>query len=1461
MVDTGAAPNLIKRHKVKPDAKIDARVLLKLTGITDGEIKTLGELRTHVRGHAVTFHVVNEDFPIPQDGILGADFLSGAGTINFINQTTDWHGHTFPFTQREVLRIPARSRAVSHVRILNHEAEDGYIPRLNVHEGVYLGNAVVKNRNGKAYLYAINTTPHDVEIPVPAVKLERIDAISKSIPKSSESSSKPIQTPALGLGSSNSKSSKSSEFANSSNSNRESTLGLEGTASASNSKSFNNISNSTNPSNSYESICESALGQDDAASTDANSTSSIPNLVQSRNLSNSKREPALGLEVSANIDKINAPILCPVTSNAEPIRDRTLAVTQLLRLEHLSSEESQHVNQLIKNYNDIFHLPDERLGYTNATKHAISTTDEHPIHTKQYRFPPIHKDEIDKQVRQLLENDVIKPSTSPYNSPLWIVPKKADSQGNKRWRMVIDYRSLNEKTIGDAYPLPNITEILDQLGSAKYFSVFDLASGFHQIQMDDRDAPKTAFSTPYGHYQFQRMPFGLKNAPATFQRLMDQVLTGLQGNELFVYLDDIVLYSSSLREHAIKFERLAARLRAANLKLQPDKCEFLRKEVMYLGHIIGEDGVRPDPKKIEAVQEFPQPRNPKAIKQFLGLAGYYRRFIPNFSKIARPLTDLLKKEVAFRWEKAQEEAFCILRNALCSQPLLQYPDFTKPFVVTTDASQTAIGGILSQGTIGKDLPIAYTSRLLNDAEQNYSTIERELLAIVYAVNYFRPYLFGRKFQLVTDHKPLTWLNSVKDPTSRLVRWRLKLAEYDYEVIYKAGKTNVNADALSRNPVTRRVMPISSDESLFHASPPRDTSPPPHSPSHCDASSTPEASPPRDISLPQASPPRDASPLPAAPPRAEDDRFVPPYEFSTDDPVEIRDATNELSSGSDPNSDSDNDDDNESADDSDEPMFDPATESYRVRRTYMPETRDSITSRRDSVVVFATPRGKPCDEGARLLREANLLPVLDDGMIGRAKVIKSGKKNIIVLMTEDRISGTAQIDNLRENISSLRDVTNELQLESVSISKGPVIDVSWENVRELILREFRDSNVTITVCTNAITTPPKNQRPDIIRENHDTPIGGHKGVTKTLDRIRYNYQWPKLRDDVQRYIKQCRECQLKKLVRLKTRQPMVLTDTPGTAFEKISMDIMGPLPMSQNGFSHILTVQDLLTKFSLAIPLRQTTSTAVADAFVNEFICIFGAPRIILTDQGSNFVSSLLKNVARKFKIKQVKTTAYRPQSNGSVERSHQVLWEYLKQFAKKDNWDEYLKLATFSSNTSVHEGTQYTPYELVFGKTAETPSCDLSPVAETNETYAQYLTTLFDKLRDTQQIAQENLRNAKARSKRYYDKRARPRDFNAGDLVYLLREPLKHKLDDQYSGPYKILDVLPNHNVKLEINRSQHRVVHTDKIKLAHLRAPGDNGDDDAAASETTAPERSRRTDANFDATAISAGTRHDARE
>lgn len=1334
MIDTGAAPNLIKRSLLNPDSKIDANAFILLSGITDNKIKTLGTTDIEYLGHKIKLHVVENKFPISQGGILGSDFLRNATKIDYSKQCVVWQGTAIPFIDQEIVTIPARTRTTFPLRVRN-DITEGYVPRINIDTDVYLGDAVVTNRMGKAYIGIINASEKDCEVILPSVEIQEIETYSTTGPT-------------------------------------------------------------------YLNSISSALQSHKSALPKTHSS------AESRSRHGSDK-PSLGYDTSAPEQTKHIATINGHNRNALP---RTEDVKNLLRLEHLNKEETEHVHNLINEHDDLFHLPTNTLQYTNTISHTLPTTDDLPVHTKQYRFPPIHKEEINKQIQDLISNDVIQPSTSPYNSPLWIVPKKPDSKGNKRWRMVIDYRALNEKTVGDAYPLPNIVEILDQLGSAKYFSVFDLASGFHQIPMHESHAHKTAFSTPHGHYEFKRMPFGLKNAPATFQRLMDQVLSGLQGTELFVYLDDIVLYASSLQEHKIKFNKLAERLRKANLKLQPDKCEFLRKEVGYLGHVISDEGVKPDPSKLHAVKEFPRPVHAKNIKQFLGLAGYYRRFIPGFSNVARPLTNLLKKDEPFVWRNEQEAAFTHLRDALCSKPILQYPDFTRQFVVTTDASGYAIGGVLSQGDIGKDLPIAYTSRLLNNAERNYSTIEKELLAIVYCVNHFRPYLYGRKFTLVTDHKPLVWLHSVKDPTSRLVRWRLKLAEYEYDVVYKAGKINANADALSRNPVhprapvklTRRakqVLPLertrelsSSEESLF--TPKRKET---------------------EIILRQT--------------KGEDNNSVSPPS-----------TPSEAEAGDEPNDTRETTSDNSSDSSDDDAIFDNNNEPFVQGNRVGPRIigiPDNFSTRKDNLVIFTTQQGTPIDRGARMLQENKSLPMIRGAALARASVKHVGKNHVISLIIKERESGVTEKEILKEAFQSLLDVVRELELRSISITKGDIDNVPWNTVYSLLTRVLSETNIKIFICRNEISVPQEKERKDIISENHESAIGGHKGITKTYQRIKKRYNWNGMKADIATFIENCRPCQLKKLVRAKVRQPMILTDTPDAAFDKISMDIMGPLPTTRMDNTYILTIQDLLTKYSLAIPLRQANAIHVADAFTNELICVFGAPKAILTDQGSHFLNSLMRNIANKFKIKHFKTTAYRPQSNGSIERSHHVLWEYLKQYVSKNHeWDKFLKLASFSYNTSVHEGTRYTPYELVFGRMARTPSSNPDVTDVADESYANYLTTLFNKLNDVQAIARENLINAKERSKRYYDRKINIHKFKVGDFAYLLREPQKGKLGDQYSGPFKILEVTKNHNVKLQMSSNKTRIVHQDKLKPSRQRAPTTLGPHSSLSEENNTRTR-----------------------
>ena len=352
----------------------------------------------------------------------------------------------------------------------------------------------------------------------------------------------------------------------------------------------------------------------------------------------------------------------------------------------------------------------------------------------------------------------------------------------------------------DAYPLPRIDATLDVLAGAQYFTTLDLASGYWQVELEEENKEKTAFSTPFGHYEFNVMPFGLTNAPPTFQRLMDCVLAGLSPEQCLIYLDDIIVFSQTFQGHLQRLSNVLQQLRKAGLKLRVCKCHYAGTEVHFLGHVVSAAGISPDTEKIRAVSDFPVPRDEKQLKEFLGLSNYYRRFVENYSQIAEPLYKLTRKTSnGFQWNAMCQQAFEDLRQKLTSPPVLAYPMFNLPFIVHTDASDGAIGAVLSQIQEGEEHVIAYWSRQLQKAERNYSTIEREALAVVAAVKDFYPYLYGFHFTLVTDHNPLTSLRGLDDVHGRLTRWMTFLQQFDFQFKYRPGRQHGNADALSRRP--------------------------------------------------------------------------------------------------------------------------------------------------------------------------------------------------------------------------------------------------------------------------------------------------------------------------------------------------------------------------------------------------------------------------------------------------------------------------------------------------------------------------------------------------------------------------------------------------------------------------------------------------------------------------------------
>ena len=409
-----------------------------------------------------------------------------------------------------------------------------------------------------------------------------------------------------------------------------------------------------------------------------------------------------------------------------------------------------------------------------------------------YRLSPAEQKELEEQIADLLRHGFIRPSASPYGAPVLFVPKK-----DGRWRMCVDYRALNKQTIKDKFPLPRIDELLEQLGKARVFSALDLASGYHQIGVGENSIEKTAFRTSRGHYEFIVMPFGLTNAPSVFQRLMNKIFAKELGVFILVYLDDILIFSENIEDHWQHLRVALGRLREAKLYGRIHKCSFLKDQVEYLGFDISKEGIKPSQSKVQAILEWPTPETPRDVRSFLGLCSFYRRFVRGFSNIAAPLTELTKERRQWQWRQDNEElAFQQLKIAMTTAPVLLFPDFGRQFVLTTDASLVAVGGILQQDQ-GQGLqPLAYASKKLNNAETRYSAYERELLGIVWAIGQWRHFVEGRRFIVQTDHSSLRYLPNQAAVHRRVWKWVGILQGYDIDIQHIPGKKNP-ADSLTR----------------------------------------------------------------------------------------------------------------------------------------------------------------------------------------------------------------------------------------------------------------------------------------------------------------------------------------------------------------------------------------------------------------------------------------------------------------------------------------------------------------------------------------------------------------------------------------------------------------------------------------------------------------------------------------
>ena len=468
-----------------------------------------------------------------------------------------------------------------------------------------------------------------------------------------------------------------------------------------------------------------------------------------------------------------------------------------LENENLTPEQKSALTKLIEGNSDVFALSMADLQRTTLLEMEIDTGDAQPIRQRGYRHAPQVNAEITRQTNELQTYGQIEPSVAFWNFPCLLVKKKAAGE----MRLCIDYRKLNAITKVMSFPLPTIPEIFDTMAEAApmYFSLLDLRAGFHQVPIKESDRDKTTFSTTEGQFRFTCMPFGLRNAPLYFQMLVNQVFRGLIHVSVMAYIDDILVYSRTWEDHLRDLDVVFDRIRQANLRVHNKKCSFAVPEVLYLGHVLKPNGMCVDENKVKVVKNWPKPKNVRDVRAFLGLCGYYRRFVKDYAKITTSLNNLLRKDQPFIWDQACEDAFQTLKTAVTTTPILTYPRMDKPFIISCDASVTSIGFILSQIDESTNLekPIVFGGRSLRNEERRWAITDLEALAMVEAFREFRPYIQFSRVIVYTDHIALQWIQNLHNKTGRLFRWAMLLQGYNFEIRHKPGKAHTNADAISR----------------------------------------------------------------------------------------------------------------------------------------------------------------------------------------------------------------------------------------------------------------------------------------------------------------------------------------------------------------------------------------------------------------------------------------------------------------------------------------------------------------------------------------------------------------------------------------------------------------------------------------------------------------------------------------
>jgi hypothetical protein len=998
--------------------------------------------------------------------------------------------------------------------------------------------------------------------------------------------------------------------------------------------------------------------------------------------------------------------------------------------------------------------------------HAIDLLpDTHPPWGPIYPLSPAELEELRRFIAENLANGRIRPSKSPAGAPILFVPKKDGTL-----RLCVDYRGLNKVTEKNRYALPLITEILDRVAGASWFSKIDVKDAYYRIRIKPGDEWKTAFRTRYGHFEFLVMPMGLTNAPATFQSYIHQALRGLVDNSCIVYLDDILIYSKTREEHTRHVREVLERLREAQLYAQVSKCQFYQEEISFLGFVLNRQGIAMDTARVQTIREWPEPTSYHDIQVFLGFCNFYRRFIYQYSGIVAPLTNLLKgmvngrKPGLVRLEAESLAAFHRLRNEFQKAPLLRHFDPARPIRLDTDASEFAAAGILSQkGDDGLWRPVAFWSRKFKGPEERYGTPDKEMLAIVESFRHWRHYLEGSRdrVEVYSDHKNLEGFMRQPRLNGRQARWCMYLAGYDFVIYHQEGKRNA-ADAPSRRPDYEDKTRPKRLEFLPALAARMAKMDPPDLSDLAEEAALAESN---GVGAPKGSGTNDGEPTW---PRQ------PTDSGPTSPGVGVRDA---LLRDARPEGDR------------------PPLERAKTQHAY--GQNGPLSTTLDAYYLEVDGQQEPHVQELSPIGSRGSLGAVEGwyrGTVGRERLVPRQEARE-ALVNEVTVSPAvsepfqALVLKAQKNDSRTQELLGKAQERAahrrIASASTPRLWTVDENGG---LRH-----------RGRLWVPEAEQgiKNEILQAYHDDPSAGHFGVNKTQELIARKFYWEHMRSEVQEYISKCQICLGTVPKRHRPYGELQSLPLPDGPMQEISVDFITGLPETLHELrpvDAILVIVDRFTKYSYFLPTNRTLNAAeLVQILHREFELIYGPPKGIVSDRGSLFTSSFWSELTYQSRIKRRVSTAFHPQTDGQTERLNQTLEQYLRAFTGQYqmDWPNLLRIAQFAYNKAEQATIRMSPAMALFGYNPDFMT------RFDSETTANRVPAVADRLQKLEAVRaklEENWARAVESQKKYYDQRHKPQVFRRNDLIGLSTKNLKlkgcRKLNPLFIGPFRVLNAV-----------------------------------------------------------------------